>query len=188
MPEQFSGGRLGKAAQDPQQSRLATTGGAQERNDPSRFNRQVDGRDYLNALAIGLRIELFNAASLDDCFAQLRLSSLASIQDVKHGAVVSLPACNRILTIAIQPAIQAANSSGARAGVGSGIRSVNSARSASFSASSGVRTSPWTRHLQLPAFLLGVFMRASLPRPRTSCSGMTARLATDPCAARMKDQ
>ena len=42
--------------------------------------------------------------------------------------------------------------------------------------------------MQLPPARAGTFIRASLPRPSTSCRGTMARLATDAIKARMKSQ
>jgi hypothetical protein len=40
----------------------------------------------------------------------------------------------------------------------------------------------------LPPYTLGVFMRASLPSPRTSCSGTMLKLAGEQYATRMNPQ
>ena len=47
------------------------------------------------------------------------------------------------------------------------------------SAVSGLRFASCKRHSQLPLGVAGTFMRASAPRPRISCMGMTAVSATD---------
>src|SRR5208283_2627124 len=67
-------------------------------------------------------------------------------------------------------------------------RSVTSVRIAILFANSGVNIPLRRRHDQLPPGLLGMFMRASPGSPRTSCTGMTARIATEEKAARMKAQ
>src|SRR5258705_12905415 len=44
------------------------------------------------------------------------------------------------------------------------------------------------RHAQFPSVLLGRFMRASVPRPSTSCKGTIAVFATDASTVRIKSQ
>src|SRR5208337_3676356 len=67
-------------------------------------------------------------------------------------------------------------------------RSVISTRAASLDASSGVSAPARRRHDQLPSIWPGTFIRASEPRPKTSCTGMIARFATEVSAARMNAQ
>src|SRR6266545_5757426 len=69
-----------------------------------------------------------------------------------------------------------------------GSRSVTSASTASFCANSEVKAPGWYRHDQLPRLELGVFIRASEPRPSTSCNGTTQKLAVELCARRTIDQ
>src|SRR5277367_1943503 len=57
-----------------------------------------------------------------------------------------------------------------------------SCRDFAFASSS---SSDFIRHPQLPSVRDGVFMRASLSSPKTSCMGMIANAATDVMAARM---
>src|SRR6266545_3040614 len=64
----------------------------------------------------------------------------------------------------------------------------NSVNSLKREATSLVSASALTRHDQFPSVLLGRFMRASVPRPNTSCKGTTAVFATDASTARMKSQ
>ena len=45
-----------------------------------------------------------------------------------------------------------------------------------------------SRQLQLPPAIPGMFILASVPRPKTSCAGMIAHLATEVSAARIMVQ
>jgi hypothetical protein len=65
-------------------------------------------------------------------------------------------------------------------------RPVNSARRRSRPESSGRKASAGARQAQLSCARPGMFMRASLPRPSTSCIGTIARRATEAYAARMR--
>src|SRR5262249_17949124 len=69
-----------------------------------------------------------------------------------------------------------------------GLRSQTEERDASFSAKPSVSAPGAIRQRQLPSGSDGVFMRASLPRPSTSCMGTIASLATEENAARIKAQ
>src|ERR1041384_1509637 len=66
-----------------------------------------------------------------------------------------------------------------------GIRPYKLVNSLSSLASSGVKSFSLNRHSQLSDVLLGRFMRASEPRPSTSCNGTIAVFATDASTARM---
>src|ERR1041385_2742561 len=70
----------------------------------------------------------------------------------------------------------------------SGIRPYKLVNSLSSLASSGVKSFSLNRHSQFPDVLFGRFMRASEPRPSTSCNGTIAVFATDASTARMKSQ
>ena len=59
---------LRQAAEDSQESRLATSRGAQQCNDLPRFDREVRKSNNLDASAIRLRIRFLNSAGFDDGF------------------------------------------------------------------------------------------------------------------------
>jgi hypothetical protein len=80
----------------------------------------------------------------------------------------------RRVTIAGAPPFSVAESRGVL-----GRRPVRAASLSRRSARSGVKSPGSARQVQLPRARPGVFMRASLPRAKTSWSGTTARSATD---------
>jgi hypothetical protein len=69
VPEDFSRRWFRESAQNAEESRLAATRGAEQGYDFSCLDREVDGRDDLYAIAVGLGVELLNSARLDDRIA-----------------------------------------------------------------------------------------------------------------------
>src|SRR6266700_3134189 len=104
--------------------------------------------------------------------------------DANRLVMVTLRQATRTRAVRTRRSRQAAKLSFADTASDWGRRSLNSASSASFTASSLFRCDWSKRHRQLPPCRLGVFIRASLPKPSTSCNGMMLRLAAEQSAAR----
>ena len=79
VPQHFTGGGLTESAENAQQRGLSASGRTEQSNDFAGFNIKVDGRDYFNAAAVGLELELFYSLRANDGVGhEVRVSGLTS--------------------------------------------------------------------------------------------------------------